>query len=536
MGRYLRHKRLVVVSALVLTFLVGIAFYIHRVVVVNASLDSRPLEIGLAGSIDTAEPAQVSNHQELLLASLLYEGLLTYDEQSSSLKPNIAKNWSFSTDGKTLVVTLNKDVHFINGRLLTAADVKKSWEKNFTSAQDMPAFSLFLGIQGASERLEGKTSDVSGIQVVNDFTLKIVLTRANASFPAMLTNPVFWVYDCQEGNPPFAGTGPFVVRQNPDNKDIWLDRNEKYHGGRPLVTSLHITVYPDQEAAFQAYKAGKLDYLDAVPLGELAGIEKDEKYSKLLIDRPLWDTYDIGFNLNRAPFKDNYKLRRALNYAVDRQTIIDKVMGGNATPLKAVLPQGIPGFNESLRGYSYDPDRAKALLEEAGYPGGKGLSTVILSYNNDEGHRLVAETVAQQLGQVGFPVQIQPMDWSYYKSQLNAMNLTLFRMEWRPDYPDADAFLYSIFHSSKMGVSNYGGYNNPQVDKMLEASRSEVHNPQERIAMLNRIEEMLVDDAPYIWLFQRKAAKMISPQVHNLKLDGMENVDWAKVELHKLQI
>lgn len=525
------------IAALALLGAAAWGVYMYRVQEVNASLEVRPLEMGLVGSIDTVEPALLSNRNERLLASMLYEGLLYYNEEEKELEPRLADKWSMSSDCTTLVFSLNKDAKFCNGQPLTAGAVKAAWEHSFATCKEWPQLSHFLSIQGAQERLEGKAEEISGIQVVNDHALKITLNQPNAVFPMVVTNPIFWVFDCAEGNAaPYPGTGPFKVIQNPDNRSILLARNEDYYRDKARLTAVQITVFPEAKAALQAYVDGKLDYLDAVPLSDLSRLKQNETLNKFLVERPLWESYALGFNLNREPFKDNYLLRRALNYAIDRQALIDEVLGGSAVPLKGVLPQGMPGFNETLRGYSYDPDKAQSLLQEAGYPNGEGLPSIVLTYNKDEGHRQVAENVAQQLGKIGVSVKTEAVDWTYFRKQINSFSLAFFRVQWRPDYPDPDSFLYSMYHSSRVGVCNYANYCNPQADIVLEQSRAQKLDSKERIKTLNRAEEIIVDDAPYLWLFQRKAVKMVSPQVQGFKLDGMENIDWQKIELHKTEV
>lgn len=536
MRRIIRRGRLLL-AVLILLAAAALGAYIYRVQEVNANLDSRPLEIGLVGSLDSVEPALLSNHNERLLSSMLYEGLLYYNEEKQALEPRLADKWSLSSDCTTLVFTINDDAKFVNGKPLTAAAVKAAWEHSFATCKEWPQLSLFLSIQGAQERLEGKAQEISGIQVANDHALKITLNQPNSIFPMVITNPIFGVFDCSEGNAaPYPGTGPFKVIQNSDNKSILLARNEDYYEDKAQVTAVQITVYPEAGTALQAYLDGKLDYLDTVPLNELPKLRQNETLSKFLVETPIWSSYALGFNLNRTPFEDNYLLRRALNYAIDRQTLIDEVLGGCAIPLKGVLPQGIPGFHDTLRGYTYDPEKAQSLLQEAGYPQGQGLSPILLTYNKDEGHRQVAEKVAQQLSKIGVAVKTEAVEWNSYRNQIHSFNLTFFRVEWRPDYPDADSFLYGMYHSSQVGVSNYTNYCNPQADKILGEARVQKIDSEDRIKTLNRAEEIIVDDAPYLWLFQRKAVKMVSPQVQGFKLDGMENIDWLRIELHKAEV
>ena len=172
-------------------------------------------------------------------------------------------------------------------------------------------------------------------------------------------------------------------------------------------------------------------------------------------------------------------------------------------------------------------------MAEAGYPEGKGLPILTLTYNDDPGHAMMAGEVARQLAEFGIRVQTQQQGWDYYKKQVNSRAISFFRLSWAADYPDADNYLYSLFHSSQIGMTNFCGYQNPQVDKILDQSRQQYEDPQARLQLLRRAEAIIIDDAPCLWLFQKKAQKLISKDVRNLKLDRMEMFDWYQVELLK---
>jgi peptide/nickel transport system substrate-binding protein/oligopeptide transport system substrate-binding protein len=338
-----------------------------------------------------------------------------------------------------------------------------------------------------------------------------------------------------ESKSPQPGTGPFIFKESKD-KNILLVRNDKYYRGLPPLTAININLYEDDLAAFKDYKAGKIDYLDSIPLGEIEGVKKSVEYKDRFINKPLLETYFLGFNINREPYAEDYLLRRAINYAIDRDAIIKKIEGSALyRPLRSIIPVGLIGYNKHLRGYSFDPKRARNLLDEAGYPQGKGLPVLTLSYNSNPGHKLIAEEVANQLAQVGITVQLQDYEWSYYQKQLTKMDVSFFRVGWHADYPDADNFLYSLFYSSEMGLSNYSGYHNHQVDKLLDNSRKEANNDK-RMKLLNRAEQIIIDDAPCIWLFQKNSAKLIGPNISRLEVNNMETIDWYKVELHKPKI
>lgn len=530
---YLTFRRAAVITSVVGLFIliVGIIYAQNKIISVS-NLDTRSFNAGVVGKVENLSPPELVNHQEKLIASAMYEGLIYYDETSLTIKPNLASSWKYASDGKSLVLNLKPNVRFHNGKQFTAYDVKKSWENNFVNAKDVSDMSLFLSIVGSKERIEGKSTDIAGIEVVNKYTVKVKFKEPNSVFVYMLTNPVFWIYDLDDKVKIPPGTGPFVFKENKDGNIILL-RNEKYHRKNARISAINIKVFNDPYATLNEYKAGKLDYLDQVPLKEIKNLKNSDEYKGLYIEKNLLETYGFGFNLHKKPFAGNYQLRRAINYAIDRQAIMDNVLGGGYSLLKGVVPANAGGYKNQMWGYTYDLDKARKLLAEAGYPEGKGLDTLVLTYNQDEGHRMIAESIAQQLGVLGIKVQLNPLDWEYFKKRLTAMDLAFFRLGWYADYPDADSFLYSLFHSKMMGITNYSGYYNPQVDKLLDASRAEVRSNQERLNLLKRAEEIITDDAACLFLFQKKAFALKGKDVNNIGLDSMGMLNWGEIEILK---
>ncbi|MEA1960442.1 MAG: ABC transporter substrate-binding protein [Bacillota bacterium] len=510
------------------------SFHQYRQAVYTASLDTRPLNVGVVGDITTLHPALMSHHSERVMASALYEGLLTYDQESTTIQPFLAKSWKYAPDGKSMTLYL-KEAAFSNGKKVTASLVKASWEKNFMVTKEWSNISMFLPIVGAEERLNGKTQEITGIKAINDKTLKIEFKEPHAAFAYVLTNAMFWVMDESEGTELGAGTGPYVLQQKMDNS-MMLIRNEQYHRGLSKLTAIHVQSFQGGSDALNAYYSEKLDYLDEIPSQQITSLVSDPKYKQQLIEKPIMEVYWLGFNLNREPFVNNYMLRRAINYAIDRETMIKKILGGGYQAARGVIPEGTVGFNQQIMGYHYNKEKAEDLLAEAGYPGGQGLKPLTLTYNSGVGHQQIVAEVVRQLGEIGVVVEVQEEEWDVYKKHLSNMSVSFFRLGWVADYPDADNYLFSLFHSSKVGVSNLMGYRNPQVDRILDASRAEYRSPEERIKLMQRAEQIIIDDAPCVFLFQKKGCKLVSQNVRNLNIDCMEMIDWYQVELAKPDI
>lgn len=495
----------------------------------TVSLESRPFAAGIVGTVRNLHPALVSGRPEKLIASSMYEGLVRYDEGTASVRPNLAQDWKVSADGKEITITLKERVRFHNGKLLQAGDVKRCWESSFDKSGWERKW-LFLPIAGARDKLNGKAKELVGVKAVDSRTLHIVLDEPNAAFVSSLTNPVFWVWDADDGGQVPAGTGPFRCREVLPTK-VTVSRYDHYHRGRANLSEIQFLSYASAEKAWTDYTAGKLDYLDEVPLTKVKEVRAGDYYRGLWVVKPVQALYALGFNLNREPFCDNYCLRRALNYAVDRQTIIDNINGGLGIPLKRACPKGLAGYERQAAGYDYDPERARQLLEEAGYPEGQGLPVLSLVFNENAGHRRVAEAVAAQLANVGVSVKLQGISWEEYVKGLVNASYGFFRFGWEADYPDVDAIMYPLYHSKSSGSGNFTGYANSQADRVLDAARAEAISSRERLNLLKRAEDIVVDDAPMLWLYQREAFKMIGKEVRGFKLDTMEMVDWLSLEL-----
>lgn len=531
---YLTFRKIALTCSIAgLLILIAFLVYAYNTAVYTASFDYRVFKAGLVEKVEKLDPALITGQGEKLLAATMYEGLVCFDEKSGNVKPLLAKSWQYTKDGKILTIKLKKNLVFHNLQPVTAHKVKEAWERSFSNTKDESAVNLFLSIQGARERLDKGEGQI-GIEAVDDLTLKINFAQPNSAFLYMLCNPVFWVYDAdQQTEGPQPGTGPFILQDNQDNKKILLTANPNYQRGVPFLTAIEFIIYQDEGTAWQDYLKGDLDYLNRVPLTEINNVKADQQLEKRFVETPLLEIYALGFNIQKEPFDGKYMLRRAINYGIDRNQIVKDVFIDSYRANKSIIPPEVIGYNREMPGYIFDPAKAAQLLEGDGYPNGEGLPILTLSYNSDEGHQLVAEHIAQQLLPLGVNLQLQPMHWDYFKKQIEQQALSFFRIGWAADYPDADSLLYGLFHSSMAGNGNYTGYHNPQVDKILDDARAATKSNKERLALLGKAESIIIDDAPMVWLFQKKSAAIAGEQTRELKIDRMGMVDWHTIQLKK---
>ena len=257
-----------------------------------------------------------------------------------------------------------------------------------------------------------------------------------------------------------------------------------------------MVIIPDGTVAWEEFKKGNIDMMREVP----DRLVKDARklLGKNLLEGPQPGTYYYGFNMSKPPFKGNKKLRHALNYAVDRKRINDLVLEGLFFPAKGILPPSMPGYNKNLKGYEYNPEKAKQLLKEAGFPNG---IEVTLQINQNIRHKAVGEAIQAQLAELGIKANIKVVDWGVHLDMLDRGESEMYRMGWVVDYLDPDNFLFVNLHSSNFGAKgNYSFYKNPEADKLMEQGRIET-NHAKRMAIYQKAEQLIVDDAPWMFLF-----------------------------------
>jgi len=229
-------------------------------------------------------------------------------------------------------------------------------------------------------------------------------------------------------------------------------------------------------------------------------------------------TYYLAINNQKEPF-DDPKVRKAMNYAVNKEVIAKVVKNDTVTPAKGILPPGMPGYNSELEGYSYNIEKAKELLKEAGYPDGlPGEYKVI--YNTSKQHQRNLEAVQRNLKQVGINVKLVNMDWGTVLDRADSGSFTLMRMGWIADYPDPDNFLHVLFHSKNVGAGgNYAFYKNEEIDKKLEKARK-MERGEKRLELYQEIEQEIINDAPWVPIYYYSTPVLVQSFVHDYVFTG----------------
>jgi len=481
---------------------------------------------GLPGGIDfkyrlatdppTLDPALSTDTTSGAVILKIHDGLVQFDPETLEVIPAVAQSWVISENGLEYTFTLRKNAVFHNGRPVEAPDVKASFERVLHPETKSGRTFVLDPIRGATSYMNRESDHVSGIEILDNHTVRLTLTEPFAPFLAQLcmeAASIIPMEECREDvtfSARSIGCGPFRFVSWKHDVEVVLEAFPDYYGGTPHIDRLTYRIIQSVPTAFEEYKAGGLDLLDQIPTGQIQAVRK--KYPQDVKIWPYLSIYYIGMNLSRPPFQDNVLLRRALNYAVDREKICKAVKEGLAYPVAGVLPPGIPGYDPERQGYPYDPATARRLLAEAGYPGGEGLPELVLWHNRDPRHRLIGQCIQYYLGEIGVNIRLKNVEWAAYIEAVDEAEPDLFRMGWVADYPDADNFLYTLLHSNQFGsAGNYARFSHPEFDR-LTAMAKRISDPAERIACYREAETIAIREAPWIFIYYERELAMIKPR------------------------
>ena len=433
----------------------------------------------------------------------IFGGLVTLD-LDLNVVPDIAERWEISADGLTYTFFLREDVVFHNGRRVTADDFKYSFERAADPAEFSPTVLLYLDeIVGVRAKFNGDTTEVSGVEVIDEYTLQIRLNRPIGYFLQELTYPVAFVVDREqiESNPRDwtrkpVGTGPFRLKTLNPLEEIVLIRNDRYHLGVP---SLEEVVFELGGGSLVTRFENDEIHIGGVPSIELAAVRSG--------DSPLSDEYRpalqlalgyIAMNLNKAPFDDPL-VRQALALSIDRNAVNEVLLFDAWRVADGILPPEMPGYDaEAVTSYPYDPARAVELLSQSTYAG--NVPRIVLSYGGGGGDPPDILQAFQQQWQdnLGIEIELQAVETAAYLRELDRGTFQMVSAGWIADYPDPEDFVGKLFESTS--TLNRIGYANAEVDALIR--RAAVERDQElRFRLYREAEQFVIDDAAIIPTF-----------------------------------
>lgn len=479
------------------------------------------------GDPENLDPIVRIGVRTVMVTMNIFDGLVKLDAERGAVIPDIATRWTISPDRKVYTFYLRRGVLFHDGSEVTAADFKYSFERVATPANASPALPRLGGVVGAKEFQRGAAQGIAGIKVLDNSTLQIALEEPDNLFLYDLTEVWASVVPRQAverlgrefGSRP-VGSGPFMFESWLRDAQVVLRRFDRYwrmdaSGNRlPYLDRVVFRIMREMSTIEAEFEAGNFDF----------SVMLDPQYRKYTA-HPIYKerivrvaelfTRHIGFNLDQqgAPWQDK-RVRQAINHAIDRRTIVEKVLHGKAFPATGVLPPSLAGFDRTLSGYEYNLDRAKRLLAEAGFP--NGFTVKIISTDHPAYGLPAVEAVMGYLSAVGIRVQPEVMESAALTQRTHDGNY-----EWYSSSAGGAthplAYLRRRFHSKFIGSpGNFTRYRNRTVDDLLDQA-AEAPDTATMIRLVRQAERIIVDDAPWWFSNYNMAVIAHQPYVQGLR-------------------
>jgi peptide/nickel transport system substrate-binding protein/oligopeptide transport system substrate-binding protein len=492
----------------------------------------------LSNNPSTLDPALINDIYSVGVSQQIFDGLVQYDG-SLTIVPSIAESWKGSRDGLEWIFYLRKGVKFHNGREVTADDVVYSFTRILDPKTNSKAAEVFLKVKGAKDFVEGRARTVQGLRADDRYTVRIELVDASAPFVASLAMGYIKIVPREAvealgsgfGLSP-VGTGPFKFVRWKKDEEIVLEANKDYYAGRPFLDRLEYRVYPGapMEKMFASFEKGELEDT-FIPSAVLDQVQDSGQFQ--LVRRPILGTRFLGINTASGPLSSPL-VRQALSYAIDREAMVRDIQRGRYKAAYGILPPGTYGYDPQFRPFPFDPERAKALLNKAGHPGGKGLPTLQLwSSVRPPDVEQEHEAIKKYLANVGIRLELQyHTNWPSFNSQVYEGKFPIFRYSWTADVPEPENFLYRLFHSQSR--NNFTRYRNNQADRLLDLARGE-QVYLKRIEIYRQAEKLIMEDAPLIPLNYQSYERLFQRYVQSVEVSalGDQYIPMRKIWLAK---
>jgi oligopeptide transport system substrate-binding protein len=524
----------------------------------------RIFRMNLPTGLSTLDPAYAGDQASWWMTNQLFNTLVEFDS-SLQLRPSLAKSYIISDSGRTYTFHLRQDAYFHKDaafgpdstRKLVAADVLYSFSRICDSAVAARGFWIFNGkVKGANEYNKGLAKKVEGFSAPNDSTFIISLTEPYPPFLQRIAMPyggivpqeIVDLYGKDFSQHPI-GTGPFKFKSWKPGRSLILLRNPGYWEtdtqGRPLpyVDAVHARFITERLTEFVELCQGRFDFVNSMDKSTRDEVFLPEgkikpKYAEqfnFMVSPTLNTEYlSILVDSNSAllqnhPLRDR-RVRQALNLAIDRQQLVDYVLNGQGTPAyEGIVPPGMPGFDaDAIQGYGYNPEKAAALLKEAGYPGGVGMPTITLMSNPS--YQAIMEFIQKSFERLGIKLEIDNLDGPTLRDKASKGELHLWRSSWVADYPDPENYL-GLFYSPNIppNGSNRTRFSDPLYDARFRQCLSTT-NDSLRLALQHAMENQLVEAAPVIFLFYDRMIRIISKKVTGLETNAMNMLILKRVK------
>jgi len=479
-------------------------------------------------TLDPAISSEMTSHSYI---TQIFSGLVRLNDELEVI-PDIAERWQKSQDGRTYTFYIRHGVKFHNGREVRAADFKYSWERACNPETGSQTAATYLGdIVGARDMLAGKAEGISGVKVLDDYTLEVTIDAPKAYFLCKLTYPTAFVVDranVESGREWWHqpdGTGPFALKEWGRGQRLILQRNEFYYAEPAKLEQVVFHLLAGIPMVM--YEKGEIDvapvysnYIDIV-------MDKANPFSQELTTTPELSLYYIGFDTTRPPF-DDVSVRRAFCYAVDKERINRLILRDMVTTADGILPPGMPGYNEDLKGLDYNVEKARELIAASQYGDASQLPPVTITvsgYGNSISDYLGA-IIEEWRENLGVEVSVRQLEPEKFLYNLKQERDEMFMLGWVADYPDPHNFMDNLFYTGS--ENNVFGYSNLGLDALLDEAAIE-QDSATRLSMYQQAEQMVVDEAPCLPLSFGMNYILVRPYLKGYRLNPLGVADLSQV-------
>jgi peptide/nickel transport system substrate-binding protein len=510
------------------------------------------------------------------IGSQIYQGLFKLDQRTLEVKNCLASSYEENQDGTVISIKIHDNVYFHDdpcfngskGRKMTAQDVKYAFDMLCEKRSDNSLFSLFVDrVKGARDYYESTVNNdplvggIPGVNVLDDLTIKIELEKPCSFFKKVLTHNACWIFPEEAYNKygenmreKCVGTGPFVAEDIKAGSYVRLVKNKNYwekdkHGNQlPYLDIVKITFSKDKKTELANFRKGNLDMVWVLPVEDMqdavANFEEVEKGNSTEFEYQQKNGLTIQYYsfLTTSDIFSDVRVRKAFNYAIDRESLVKYTLQGEGDPaLHGLIPKFKEYDNSVIDGFEFDKDKAKRLLKEAGYPNGIGFPSIKLHVNQDGTNNIViAESIQHMLKEnLGVTIKIESYASNNVLIERFQYGKTdFFRTAWVADYPDPENFL-KLFYSktipdgfNERSFPNTSRYKNDDFDKAFEIATSSMDSLT-RLKNYQKCDSILIANAAFIPLYYEQYIRMLQKNIRAFPINGMEYRDLSRVFISK---
>ena len=489
------------------------------------------------------DPHVVTGVPENHLIRALFEGLAVKNPYTLEPEPGVAERWDFSEDRRIITFHLRQDALWSNGDQMTAHDYVWSWQRALSPAMGNLYAYMLYPVLNAEAYATGKLEDFShvGVKALDDKTLQVTLTEPTPFFLQLMDHystfalhrPTIEKFGKATDRftrwtrvENIVSNGAFTLSEWKLNRRITMTKSETYWD-RDSVRLNGVVFYPTENIVSEErmFRVGQLHYTQTIPLDKIPVYQAMENTP--YVQAPYLGTYFFLINTNRPPV-DDVRVRKALSMSIDRQKLNDTVLQKSNVPAYTITPPGTLGY-QPPKLFEFDPEQARQLLADAGFPGGEGWPGLELIYNTSESHRKIAVALQQMWkDELNIQVTISNQEWKVYLDSVTQMEFDIARRGWIGDYVDPNNFL-DLYLTD--GGNNNTGYSDPRYDEMITRLAPQAKTREERFAIFYEAEQMLMEEMPILPIYTYTSKHLIHHSVKGLPSNLMDSLNLKYVWL-----